>query len=233
MRVAVLDTVYPAFVDQFYARTPGLDKRTYDEQLRVLLDFSFGTSDAYTDGLRELGHDTVPVITNALPLQVAWLRREHLRRLLRVAGALPGRAGGAARHVAYQGIVSTQVDAIDPEVVLVQDVWAIDSRLLDRWRRQGRFVVGQLASAAPPLKHLACFDLMLSSFDHFVERFRDAGIDSEFLRLAFYERVLGRLRARGADPTPESGRDFPVTFVGGVAPSTHARGTSVLEHAAA
>src|SRR5215217_5544261 len=105
MRIAVLDTVYPAFVDQFYARSPGLENRSYDDQLRALLDFSFGTSDAYTDGLRELGHDAVSVITNALPVQLAWLRRERLRRLLRVAGDLPGRARGAARHLAYQGIV--------------------------------------------------------------------------------------------------------------------------------
>ncbi|HEX4719331.1 MAG TPA: glycosyltransferase [Thermoleophilaceae bacterium] len=233
MRIAVLDTVYPAFVDELYARNTGLEQRPYDEQLRVLLDFSFGTSDAYTDGLRELGHEAVNVITNVLPLQTAWVRRERLRRLLRIADGVPARAGMAARHLVYQLIASAQVDAIDPQVVFVHDTWSIESALLDRWRRQGRFLVGQLASPAPPLKRLRRFDLMLSSFHHFVERFRAFGIDSEFFRLAFYDRVLDRLRAHGADPSAESARDHPVAFVGGVAPSTHGRGTSVLERAAA
>jgi spore maturation protein CgeB len=233
MRIAVLDTVYPAFVADLYARNPGLERQRYDEQLRVLLDFSFGTSDAYTEGLRELGHDAVNVITNVLPLQLAWIRRERLRRLLRASDAVPSRAGVGARHLLYQVIASAQVDAIDPQVVFVHDTWSIESPLLGRWRRQGRFLVGQLASPAPPLKRLERFDLMLSSFHHFVDRFRAAGIDSEFFRLAFYDRVLDRLRARGADPNPDSARGHRVTFVGGVAPSTHGRGTSVMERAAA
>jgi hypothetical protein len=232
VRIAVLDTVYPAFIDTFYGRNPGLADQPYEVQLEALLDFSFGTSDAYTEGLRELGHESWNLITNCLPLQLAWVKRHRLRRVLRLARGVPGRPGLAARHVLFQAIAAAQVDALDPEVVFVHDTWSIDVRVLDRWRRQGRFIVGQIASPAPPVERLRRFDLMLSSFHHFVERFRQSGIDSEYFRLAFYDRVLDRLRARGVDPAPESARTLPVSFVGGLHLSTHGQGTRLLEAAA-
>src|SRR3954452_1976321 len=109
MRIAVLDTVYPKFVADLYARTPSLARRPYEEQLQVLLDASFGTSDAYTQGLRDLGHEAENFVTNALPLQASWLRRERLGRLARAADSLPGRAGGGTRHLIYQAIAAAQI----------------------------------------------------------------------------------------------------------------------------
>jgi spore maturation protein CgeB len=232
VRIAVLDTVYPAFIETFYGRSPGLADRPYEAQLDALLEFSFGTSDAYTAGLWALGHESWNLITNCLPLQLAWVKRNRLRRLLRLARAVPGRPGNAARHGLFQAIAAAQVDALDPHVVFVHDTWSIESRVLDRWRRQGRFVVGQIASPAPPVERLRRFDLMLSSFHHFVERFRADGIDSEFFRLAFYDRVIDRLKGRGVDAAADSQRSLPVSFVGGLHLSTHGEGTRLLEDAA-
>jgi hypothetical protein len=132
-----------------------------------------------------------------------------------------------------QRITAAQIDALDPEVVFVHDTGSLSDRLLRRWRRQGRFVVGQIASPMQPMEHYANVDLMLSSFHHFVDRFRAAGVDAEFFRLAFHEKVLERLRARGVDPAPDSARAHDVVFIGSVNPATHGRGTQLLESAAA
>jgi hypothetical protein len=225
--------VYPEFASEFYARRPGLAQRPYEEQLRALLDFSFGTSDAYTEGLRALGHESWNLLTNVLPLQTAWLKRERMRGLLRRSESIGGRPGRGARHLMLQAVVSAQVSQLDPEVVFVHDAWSIESQLLRKWRREGRFLVTQIGSAPPAMKRVRQFDLVLSSFRHFVDRFRSEGVDSEYFMLAFHEKVLDRLRANGVDPAPDSDRQFPVVFVGGFDPATYGDVTTAVERAAA
>src|SRR5436309_11472614 len=68
VRIAVTDTVYPGFLATHYARNPGLERARYAEQLASLLEASFGTSDAYTHHLRELGHKAENLIVNCVPL---------------------------------------------------------------------------------------------------------------------------------------------------------------------
>jgi spore maturation protein CgeB len=95
-----------------------------------------------------------------------------------------------------------------------------------------RLVAGQIASPAPPDDHLRAFDLIVSSFPHFVERFRRMGIDSEYLPLAFDARLHDVLRGEGIDPSPAGERVHGVCFVGGLDPKVHSSGTALLERAA-
>jgi spore maturation protein CgeB len=232
VRIAVLDTCYPAFLDDRYRRSPGLASRPYEEQLHSLLEFSFGTSDAYAVGLRAVGHAAENLITNCVPLQLQWLRENGRARLTSRWASLPGRGGNAARHLMFQRIAAAQIDAYDPQVVFVHDLWSMTRATLRRWRRQGRFLVGQIASPPPAESVFGHYDLLLSSFPHFVERFRSLGLDAEYYRLAFYDIVLDRLRARGVDADARTPGRTGLVFVGGVDPSLHGKGTHVLEQVA-
>jgi hypothetical protein len=231
VRVLVVDTYYPAYLASHYAERPGLSERPYDEQLRSLLDRCFGTSDAYSHHLRELGHDAADAIVNCPGLQLRWAEENGVRlaRTLRAAGAAPGRVGAAARTQALHAVARAQIDRYGPDVVYVQDLWFFTRRELDRLRRQGILVAGQIASPPPPAGLLRGFDVVFTSFPHFVGRFRALGVDSEYLKIAFYERVAERLRAAGVDPDAGSRREHAVSFVGGLNPAVHPRGTALLE----
>src|SRR3954451_15396218 len=150
MRIAVTDTVYPGFVATHYARHPELARTPYDEQLRSLLEASFGTSDAYTHHLRELGHDARNLIVNCAPLQRAWAR-EHGHPLLARAIGLPvaTRYGAVLRAAALQAIAERQIAAFDPRVAFIHDMFSMSSGGLDRLRASGRFLVTQIASPLP------------------------------------------------------------------------------------
>jgi spore maturation protein CgeB len=206
VRVAIVDTYYPAFLEEHYAARPGLDGEPYEVQLRSLLDRSFGTSDAYSRGLRALGHEATDLIVNCAPLQRAWPGRRRFGRRRRVA--------------------MDQIAALDPEVVYFQDLNVLGRRDLNALRDAGRLVVGQIASPAPPDEQLRGYDLILTSFPHFVERFRALGLDSEYFRIAFDPEVLERLGTLG-------GRTHDVVFVGGIHPGVHGRGTALLEEVCA
>jgi spore maturation protein CgeB len=225
MRVLVVDTYYPAFLRAHYANRPGIAERPYEEQHRSLMERSFGTSDAYSHYLRALGHEAMEVVANAEPLQLAWAREHGAARSARAQAKLPGRWGIAARDRLPQRIAAAQVEAFGPDVVYLQDLNFFSRVDLGAFRSAGRLVVGQIASAAPPADVLRGFDLITTSFPHYVERFRALGVDSEYLAIAFDERVLDRL--------PSAERDVGVSFVGGLDPRVHPGGVALLERLAA
>ena len=232
MRVLIVDTYYAAFVQAHYAARPGLGARRYDEQLASLMAERFGTSDSYSHHLRDLGHDAIEVIASCEPLQRAWAR-EHERARLRagLSRLAPGRLGAGARRTALRAVLAAQVEEFDPDVVYLQDM-GYHSTAEVRALGAGRLVAGQIASPAPPDSHLRAFDLIVTSFPHFAERFRSLGIDSEYLPLAFDARLHAALRAEGVDPSPAGERPDAVSFVGGLNPAVHAAGTELLERLA-
>ena len=215
MRVLIVDTCYPAFLASHYASNPGLAGRSYDEQWRALMDTFFGTADSYSYYLRELGHEAHEVVVNAEPLQAAWAKEHGLR------GSLLDRV----RRRAAPELVLAQADWFEPDVVYVQHIGFLAPRTMAALKARTRLLVGQIASEAPAAEHFRHLDLVLTSFPHFVSRFRSEGIASEHLRIGFDPRVLDRLGRGGARRA--------VVFVGALGGAQHARGNDLLERAAA
>jgi spore maturation protein CgeB len=226
LRVLVVDPYYPAFLQAHYREQPELAHAPYAEQLDALMARRFGTSDAYSHHLRRLGHAAAELVPNCVELQATWAREHRRARLHRLAARV-ARGPGAATlsRLALQSVLRAQIDAFEPDVVYFQNLSFPTDALLERLRKQCRLIVGQIASPAPPPERLRRFDLILTSFPHFVERLRRLGVDSEYFPLAFDERLDD---AAAADGT----REYPVVFVGGVDPRVHAAGTALLERVA-
>jgi spore maturation protein CgeB len=234
VRILIVDTYYPAFVDAHYRARPGLDRRPYAEQVDSLMARRFGTFDAYSHNLRSLGHEAAEVVANCEPLQRAWAREERSGRLGAALSRLaPGRYGARARRAALRSVLRAQVERFRPDVVYLQDMGFHATAEVEAFRTGGRLVAGQIASPAPPDSHLRAFDLIVTSFPHFVNRFQRLGVESEYLPLAFDPRLHDDLRAEGIDPTPAGERPHAVSFVGGLDPRVHAAGTALLEQVAA
>jgi hypothetical protein len=226
VRVAVVDTYYPAFQQQFYAANPGLAAETYADQHAALLATWFGTADSYSFYLRALGHDATDLIVNCHPLQAAWAREHGLMRLAAgVAARIPGPAGRRARTAVERRIALAQIHELNAEVVYCHNLDFFTRAELDALRAEGRLVAGQIASPLPAWRTVEGFDFVATSFPHFVERIRSRGVDSEYLKLAFDTRI----RELVPESDPHSERLEDVVFVGGVHPDVHPAGTALLE----
>jgi hypothetical protein len=236
VRIAVVDTYYEGFLQHHYDARPGLAERPYGEQLDSLIEGCFGTSDAYSFHLTELGHDAIDTVVNCAPLQLRWAA-EH---------GLPGPRGGLRARLPLlrrrrpgdpflQTAAIAQIEAHRADVVYVQNLSFFNRAQLDLLRGQGRLLAGQISSDPPDESLVRGFDLLLTSFPHFIERFSAMGLDSEFLQIAFYGRVLDRLRREGIDPGPDAEREHRLAFVGGIDPSygQHRAGADLLERVAA
>jgi hypothetical protein len=86
-----------------------------------------------------------------------------------------------------------------------------------------KLIAGQIACPIALQADFRHYDLVLTSFPHFVERFRSQGLVSEYFKLAFEPRVLAQLR-KGNVP-------YQLVFVGGITPH-HRERIRLLEHIA-
>jgi hypothetical protein len=209
MRVAIVDPYYDAFLEAAYAQEPGLAQEPYADQRARLLERFFGTADFYSHALRALGHEAEDLIANCVPLQRRWAQEAGLR------------SRWWRRAVSPADILDAQVDALDADVVYVHTMGAVGRDRLDRWRAAGRLVVGQIASPPPSDDLTRGYDLIITSFPHFVARFEALGVETIYQPLAFEPRVLERIGTVD--------KRWDTVFVGGIDPRVHRGGTRMLE----
>jgi spore maturation protein CgeB len=215
LKILVADTAYREFLRSHYRSTPGLEREPYGVQWRALMDTFFGTSDAYSHFLGPLGHEAQEVVLNCEPLQRAWANEHGVR--------ISPRLERLRRRDWRHGVLLAQARALKPDVVYVQDLGVLPPAVLRGLRRRARLLVGQIASELPPAETLRQFDLVLTSFPHYVDRLRALGIETEYFRIGFDPRVLGRL-----DRPERRG----VVFVGSLRRERHGRGNELIARAA-
>ncbi|WP_334156903.1 CgeB family protein [Oryzomicrobium sp.] len=229
MKIAILDTYYPRFLAEHYRQRPGLAAQDHASQRESLLGRAFGTADFYSAHLRQLGHEVHDLIVNCVPLQNAWARESRVtfsrlalgvpQRLLRAPligpwlGSLPG----------LVQIAVAQIRALRPDVLYCQDLWFLPPTALVGLKPYVGIIAGQVASPLPPPPYLRAFDLITTSFPHFVPRLRAMGISSEYFRISFEPRVLELLGAVE--------QDIEASFVGGIS-RHHGNALPMLERLA-
>jgi hypothetical protein len=146
MKFLILNTDYPEYLSWLYGQHPGLEKRSYDEQMRVRVEQCFGVADFYSANLRRLGHEAYEVHFNNEAIQAQWARENGIAagggpgarwRLGRVLGALRKRARrtGLRRlaHLMPPFIRLTLPPKTSPGHVLVFEAWAEKRSKADEW----------------------------------------------------------------------------------------------------
>jgi hypothetical protein len=229
VRIALLDTYYPRFLAAHYAANSALAGATYNDQRQSLLDQVFGTSDFYSRHLCAMGHDAQDLVVNCVPLQKTWAKDADMS-CNSLALHLPGRfmrlpllGSWFSNLSGLVEIAVEQIKAIRPDVLYCQDLWFLPPQQLAELRAHTKLIVGQIASPLPPVTNLKGYDLVLTSFAHFVPRIQAMGIASAYFRIGFDTRVLELL---GAVP-----KDIPASFVGGIS-RHHGKALPMLEYLA-
>jgi spore maturation protein CgeB len=228
MRVLIIDPYYSAFLDSFYAGHPNLAERPYDEQWRVLMDQGFGTADFYSSNLIALGHEATEIVANSEVLQRQWAR-EHGLDLSRPKLIWRKRAGlipwpqRTPPPPWFETVLLAQVKHYRPDVLHLQDMNGTSVEFLREVRPYVKLITGQIACPLSPGADFREYDLVLSSFPHFVDQFRGDGLRSEYFNLGFESTLLTRLK---------KGPAHSVVFIGGLS-LDHAERIEFLEHLAA
>ncbi len=189
-RILIIDTYYPPVIQAL-----PVGGGIYDEELRKVLNFSFGTADFYSRNLQHLGWDANDVIANHDGLQDLWARDHHC----------------------HEDTLTAQIRYYEPDVVFLQDL-----SLVDRIPRGNYLLAGQCSCPWPGDDKVRQFDVLFTSFPHYVKKFEALGVKAVFNPLGFDPIVRERTEAPAE-------RDIDVSFVGGVGAPSHWRyGMEVL-----
>lgn len=224
MKIIIIDTYYSLFIDKYWKKNKNLQSSTYASQLQGLLSACFGTSDNYSFHLKKLGHEAWDIIANDKVSQQKWAK-EHKVKYLDLPlydriTSLPYAYRLLGRSPWVQQIVLAQVKYYHPDIVYVQDLSILTPSTMRKIKSLGIMLVGQIACPLPVRAQLTPFDLILTSFPHYVDKFRKMGINSEYYKIGFDERLpklIGKQK-----------RKYEVSFVGSFSPH-HAEGTKILE----
>jgi len=227
MNFLILDTYYQSFLDSLRREYPDMGKQSYNRQLKLLLSQFFGTSDFYSSNLRKLGHSAYDLIVNDEVLQKKWATENNLNvknsLLIDKLRSLPHFYKFIGQPDWLQQIALEQIKKYKPDILYMQNLVILNPETLKKAKQYCKLLVGQIASPLPDDKYLSRFDLILTSFPHFVPLLRKKGINSEYLKIGFDPRVLKKIGRQK--------KLYNVTFVGGFTPK-HAKATKVLESAA-
>jgi ubiquinone/menaquinone biosynthesis C-methylase UbiE len=203
-RCVFLNTFYEGFMQALYRRQPHLAQAGYAVQHQAVQQALFGDSDFYSQGIAAAGWNADDLIVNVEPLQRAW-------------GVENGFGGSGL------AIAQAQLDKIRPDVLYIQDMHLIGAEFLAAVRPLVKLIVGQIASPFGSHIPITQYDIVITSFPHYVERFRQMGVTAYYQPLAFEPRVLGSVRS-----LPFAARPIDCSFVGGIS-GLHTVGTRLLE----
>lgn len=230
MKILIVDTYYPAFLEATYKSSIMDGATSYQKQLDQLLAQSFGTADFYSRHLNALGCETRDLINNCAPLQSAW-SREHGSYFKTLFFSIPPRAYRVpllgnllGRLPRLLDVAIDQIREFQPDVLYCQDLHLFSSKVLASLRPYVKLIVGQIASPLPADEFVVGYDLITTSFPHFVPRIRQKGVASEYFRIGFDSSILSKLGVVT--------KDVDVSFVGGIS-KLHGKAVPTLEYLAA
>lgn len=184
MKIAFIDTYYP----------PVLAKAvndSYRARLWDLLGRYFGTSFFYSEAFRVFGWDVLDIIANDDVGRQLWCKEMGID------------------YNTNEVSVVDQLVIFEPDIVYCQDLNFFPAAMIRELKRKygWRFVAQHSCPWAGDAQ-VRAFDLVFTSFPHYVGRIAALGVHAGFLPIAFGHQVL--------DHVEPIRRDIKVSFVGGL-----------------
>lgn len=224
MKILIIDPHYSTFLDNFYLKNPEAAKKSYDAQKEMLFEECFGTANFYSLNLKKLGHEAQEIIPNNTILQNQWAKECDLKNFLPIFLNKTPKIGERIKEIWEYRILSAQIKEFSPEIIYCQSLSWPNATFLKKIKKSSnaKLIVGQVACPTDfNKKKLAGFDLILTSFPHFVERFKNIGITSEYFKIGFEASILNKIKS--------SPQKYSSVFVGGIS-RHHAAFIEIFEY---
>tara|TARA_B100001989_G_C24523709_1_gene457364 strand:- start:146 stop:1273 length:1128 start_codon:yes stop_codon:yes gene_type:complete len=216
VKILLVDTYYENFLKNFYKKNKYLNNSNYEKQLENLLKEDFGTSDSYSYFLRKNNIEAEDLIVNCQSLQKAWAENNNLKypnvgfRVPLKFSKIPFIGKRIENIKVLYKIAKEQIRVFKPDVLYCQDLSFFPPDILNEIKKQKniKLIVGQIACPLPPTTYIKNYDLILTSFPHFVDKLNSQGVKSEYFKIGFDERILSK-----AGPLK---KDINFSFIGGI-----------------
>lgn len=221
MKILIIDHYYPRFLEELYKTNSEISHKGYASQKELILRQCFGTADFYSKNFKKLGHTAEEIICNNAILQKKWLKENKIRFL---KTSLKNFFSGCVNLKNLELILAAQIEEFSPDILYCQNLNFPRPNFLRKMKKKVKNIIGQIACPIVfDKKELEVFDLIITSFPHFVKKFKNIGINSEYLKLGFEDSILERLNKRE--------KRFDAVFIGGIS-KHHFAFIEILEYLA-
>jgi len=193
-RFVNLSSVYSFVASKIESDLPRNRELSYAELLSRFIDVHFGEAGAYDREMNALGNPSVLILPEPLLLK-AWARENGISYENDPRQAL--------------SIVLRQIAAYQPDVVLLSNLYYCDYAFRQELRqllKGNALVIAWRSAPTDDFSAFADLDLMLTGSPLFAEHFRSAGVEAEYLPLAFDPSIL--------DDVANLPQDLEFTFAG-------------------
>lgn len=224
-KILFVQTNYPAFLKSFYAKNLHWEKLSYKRLEKIREKELFGTSGYYSKSLKKLDWDANEIVVDDWNSQSKWAQENNTRHQNPVDSLLkllpfPIKTRFRLVDKWIFSILLSQVKYYKPDVVYFHHLNLLEPNELRIIKKQTNLIVGQIASPLPKEDTLYEFDLLISSFPHYVKKFRRMGINSQYLKWCAEKSILKRVG--------KFKRIYNVSYVGAFSPH-HSKGNKVFE----
>lgn len=200
------------FLDTYYEPVLSQLPHAYDYQQHMENVYAqcFGTADFYSKIFKNFNWEASDIIGNDTEGRKLWCSENNLE---------------------YRGNLDSvirQINIEKPDVLYCQDLSFLPADTLKTFKQIGITLAAQHSCPWAGDQQVREFDVVFTSFPHYIDKIKSLGAHSAFLPIAFGgEYVFDRI-------TPSITRPYPITFVGGInAGSGHwANGTIFLDYIA-
>jgi len=255
MKFLILNYYDDPGLEYIYAHNPGLETRSYQEQLRAhTTDFFYFTADFYSSNLRKLGHEAYDIIGNSEILQNTWAEENGLKT---VGEPRPMKTFRSRLHKMRDVIAQSPLQAILPKIkpfcrsLFPEDRFPAEC---DAWRHK---IIGEqikqiqpdvlinvamgftpsslLAEIRPYVKLLVGQfawplpeDMTYGHYDLFLSSLPN--FVEKCRRQGIHSQLLKLAFEPRILPQLQSGpKSIPISFIGSIS-SNHQKGANILEH---
>lgn len=191
MKFVNITTFYPGYLNQFYAKHPGLENKSYAQQKEILDYDAFGWADFWFHALTPMGYEVLEITANAESMQRVWALENKIPN---------------DEKINFNQIALKQIKRFRPEIIWFKGT---DSSLIKEIRSEVpsiRLVLGWVGSAFPNTNAWQYIDLVLSCAPESVERLRSLGCRAEHLHHGFDPIINTRI-----EPKPKK---IDISFIG-------------------
>jgi len=192
-----LTTTYPEFTSRLLADNPDWPELSHAALYARCTAACFAETDFHAVHLRRQGHPAENHFLSIEPLQKRWAAENNVQY--------------RPQHW-VEDIALAQVEAFQPDVVWLDDLYLMDGPFRRRVRQACRgqvLLVGWRSAPTTDFKVFADLDLVLTSIPSMVDQFRAGGANAALLHHAFEPSIL--------ETTPAvERRDVALSFAGGV-----------------
>lgn len=198
MKILIVDQYYSMFLDDLYEKNPWAKKASYQEQKDLIMAQRFGTSDFYSKNLQKLGVEACDLVANGEIIQRQWAREHGVRYRRNYLWRIPKLRNWFPSNWEDK-ILAAQIKDYNPDVIYCQALGFPSKKVIEASGVKPKLIVGQVACPDQFNKEkLSYYDLILTSFPHYVDRFKKIGIQSEYFKIGFEETILPLLKKQEA-----------------------------------